>query len=395
MSWERIIQCLEMYGQLRMTKPEKSLLPGIKIDKAVKTIFELPKIYLTATNILDSFLSFFKSHLVYRTCSLMLKETELNYWWAELEDHLNRSCLSSLPGEWVDVQVYKCRTSLSCQMYFLYIPLGKQSSIFSAKCSAAQKLKDLYPHGEVGAWEGVLAHEPLCHGLRGMCSEEPSQVLQLLAPALHTWSLVGAVPGAHHGSFNLPGFSALPGSPCGVQGQGGPLWGISGNRKFSFTTWQASLVVLLESKPLVFLGSERIRLQNLTLNFTFSNGAGQLQKETPVHYGIEVAGLIHNLFVCQQECERTLKVDHYYFYHIPPLPWNSISISPEPTFFFSFCHMTWKIHYSNKYKLSQIRVASVLKSNLGFSAISPEFQIVCGTLPFTLMICSVLQPEIW
>lgn len=56
--------------------------------------------------------------------------------------------------------------------------------------------------------------------------------------------------------------------------------------------------------------------------------------------------------------------------------------------------MTWKIHYSTKYNLSQIRVTSVQKSNLGFYASSPEFQTICGTLPFILMIYSVLQPEI-
>lgn len=36
--------------------------------------------------------------------------------------------------------------------------------------------------------------------------------------------------------------------------------------------------------------------------------------------GLRYVGLIHNLSVCEQGCETTLKADHCYFYHIPPLP---------------------------------------------------------------------------
>lgn len=223
--------------------------------------------------------------------------------------------------------------------------------------------------GKWGLEEGSWHRSPVAMASGGCAERSQARLLQLLAPAPHTWSLAGAVPGLSTAHFTC---LALPGSLVGVQGQGGPLWGISGNRKFSFSAWQASLVLLLESKPSCLLG----KWKNQTVEFNLElyilvMELVNFKKRHLFCMGLRYVGLIHNLSVCEQGCETTLKADHCYFYHIPPLPWNSISFSSATTFFFSFCHMTWKIHYSTKYNLSQIRVTSVQKSNLGFYASSP------------------------
>lgn len=136
----------------------------------------------------------------------------------------------------------------------------------------------------------------------------------------------GAVPGAHHGSFNLPGYSALPGSPCGWAGPERTLVRLSGNRKFSFSAWQASLVLLLESKPSCLFGKWKSQAIEYNLEFYISvMELVNLKKRHLFSMWLRYVGLIHNLSLCEQGCETTLKVDLYYFYHIPPLPWNSIS----------------------------------------------------------------------
>lgn len=128
-------------------------------------------------------------------------------------------------------------------------------------------------------------------------------------------------------------------------------------------------MLLLELKPSYHFG----KLKNQTLEFNLERYIlvmvlVNLKKRHSFTVWSRYVALIHDLSICEQGYETTLKADYYYFYHISPLPWNSISFSSETTFFFSFsfCQLTWKIHYSTKSKPAQICVASVQKSNLRF-----------------------------
>lgn len=105
---------------------------------------------------------------------------------------------------------------------------------------------------EKGSW-----HMSLFPMASGMCSGSQAR-LQPSTPGAWQGCVARSCATAH--------WTCLA-APVGVQGQGGPLGGINGNSKFSFSAWHASLVLLLESKPSYCLGKWKNQAEEL--NFTF------------------------------------------------------------------------------------------------------------------------------
>lgn len=215
--------------------------------------------------------------------------SELNYWCDKLEDCSNRSRWSSPPGERVDVQVCKCGVPFSCQMYFVYIRLRKTKEPFfcqirrciKARGSLCLRLPSRWGKGSrrgLGTW----APSP-SSGLRGCARRSQARLLQLPSPTLPSWSLAWATlagscaaAATRRGSFNTLGsFYALWQTRQRLQrvsagSQGGPLCRHRCEQRNSpFLHVGLAWCFCLSWSPVVFWGSKRSRLWNITLNFTF------------------------------------------------------------------------------------------------------------------------------
>lgn len=91
--------------------------------------------------------------------------------------------------------------------------------------------------------------------------------------------------------------------------------------KFSFSACRASLVLLLELKPSCLLGKQKKQALEYNLElYILVVVLVNLKKRHLFTVRSRYVGLIHNLSICEQGYETTLKADHYYFCHISPLP---------------------------------------------------------------------------